>query len=197
MPAGFLEALGGEDDCKRLSVEYYARVGKDPVLRPLFPGKSLRCPTEEFAAFLVQFLGGNEEQAQHRWWLSLRESNARFRIGPTERGAWLKQMGATIEAAPLDRGTQKALRQFFLHSSAYVAGKEAAGLEHAEPTARWATQRILDEAVGAIADGYDDEALAFAAQFAARSVGFRWTVGADGAIRPRRVGSFRDQRSGE
>jgi hemoglobin len=93
MGAEFLEALGGEAGCKRLSAEFYARVGKDPVLRPLFPGKSLRCAIEEFAAFLIQFLGGDEEQTQHRWWLSLRESHARFRIGPSERNAWLKHMG--------------------------------------------------------------------------------------------------------
>ena len=67
MNAGFLEALGGEAGCRRLSTEFYARVGQDPVLRPLFPGKSLRCATEEFAAFLIQFLGGDEVQTQKRW----------------------------------------------------------------------------------------------------------------------------------
>jgi hemoglobin len=168
MPAGFLEALGGEDGCKRLSAEFYARVGKDPVLRPLFPGKSLRCATEEFAAFLIQFLGGNEEQTQHRWWLSLRESHARFRIGPAERGAWLQHMGATLEAGPLDQGTRKALRQFFLHSSAYVVGKEAAGLEHEELAARWDEQRILEDVIGAMAAGDDREALALAPRVASR-----------------------------
>jgi len=66
MRAGFLEALGGEAGCKRLSAEFHARVGKDPFLRPLFPGKSLRCAIEEFAAFLIQFLGGEEEQTQYR-----------------------------------------------------------------------------------------------------------------------------------
>jgi truncated hemoglobin YjbI len=50
MNAAFLEAPGGEAGCMRLSAEFYARVGQDPVLRPLFPGKSLRCATEEFAA---------------------------------------------------------------------------------------------------------------------------------------------------
>src|SRR4051812_41741290 len=127
MRAGFLEALGGEAGCKRLSAEFYARVGKDPVIRPLFPGKSLRCAIEQFAAFLIQFLGGDEEQTQDRWWLSLRESYARFRIGPAERSAWLKHMRATLEAAPLDEATRTALRHFFEHSSAYVIGKEAAG----------------------------------------------------------------------
>src|SRR5262245_14878843 len=144
MRAGLLEALGGEAGCKRLAKGFYARVGKDPVLRPLFPGKSLRCATEEFAAFLIQFLGGDEEQTQHRWWLSLRESHARFRIGPTERSAWLSHMRATLETAPLDEETRNAFRQFFLHSSAYVVGKDAGGLEHEELAARWGKQRVLD-----------------------------------------------------
>jgi hemoglobin len=166
--ATLLEALGGEAGCTRLSKEFYARVGKDPVLRPLFPGKSLRCAVEQFAAFLIQFLGGDEEQTQSRWWLSLRESHARFRIGPRERSAWLKHMGATLDAAPLDEGTRKALRQFFLHSSAYVMGKKAAGPEHEELAARWSEQRVLDDAIGAIAIGQDQEALALAPQFASR-----------------------------
>jgi truncated hemoglobin YjbI len=173
MRAGFLESLGGEAGCKRLSADFYARVAKDPVLRPLFPGKSLRCATEEFAAFLIQFLGGDEEQTQHRWWLSLRESHARFRIGPTERTAWLKNMGATLEATPLGEETRKALRQFFLQSSAYVVGENAGEpghekLAHEELTGRWATQRRLDDAIGAIAGCRDHEALALAAQFASR-----------------------------
>jgi truncated hemoglobin YjbI/ankyrin repeat protein len=168
MNAGFLEALGNEAGCRRLSAEFYARVGKDPVLRPLFPGKSLRCATEEFAAFLIQFLGGDEEQTQKRWWLSLRESHARFRIGPKERSAWLQQMRATLEAAPLDERTRHALRQFFLQSSAYVVGDVAAEPEHEELAARWAAQRALDDAIGAIAVGHDDEALALTNQFASR-----------------------------
>jgi len=137
MRAGFLEALGGEAGCERLSREFYARVAKEPVLRPLFPGKSLRCATEEFAAFLIQFLGGDEDQTQHRWWLSLRESHARFRIDPAQRSAWLKHMQATLDAAPLDGGTRTALRQLFLHSSAYIVGKEAAEPQHEELAARW------------------------------------------------------------
>src|SRR6516165_3210973 len=40
--SALLEALGGEEGCRRLFAAFYARVGKDPVLRPFFPGKSLR-----------------------------------------------------------------------------------------------------------------------------------------------------------
>jgi truncated hemoglobin YjbI len=169
MRSGFLQALGGEAGCKRLSAEFYARVGKDSVLRPLFPGKSLRCATEEFAAFLIQFLDGDEDQAQFRWRLSLRESHARFRIGATERSAWLKHMQATLDAAPMDEDTRKALRQFFFQSSAYVIGKEAAGPESEELGARWAEQRTLDEAIAAISGGHVEAALALTPRFASRS----------------------------
>src|SRR5690242_8572115 len=157
-----LEALGGEEGCRRLSAAFYARVAKDPVLRPFFPGKSLRCATEEFAAFLIQFLGGDEEQTQFRWWLSLRESHARFQIGPEARGAWLKQMEATLEAAPLDDGTRNAFRDFFSQSSAYVIGEHAGEPGHDELAARWSEQQVLDRAIASIVAGRDDETLAIA-----------------------------------
>src|SRR6266576_1338422 len=128
MRAGFLETLGGEAGCQQLSREFYARVAREPILRPLFPGKSLRCATEEFAAFLIQFLDGDEKQTQYRWWLSLRESHARFQIGPNARGAWLTHMEATLDAAPLDDATRNALRHFFSRSSAYVIGRDTAEL---------------------------------------------------------------------
>jgi hemoglobin len=69
------KAVGGRGVCRQLSEAFYARVKRDPVLRPLFPGKSMRCAMNAFAAFLAQFLGGPAEDAQARWWLSLRESH--------------------------------------------------------------------------------------------------------------------------
>lgn len=163
-----LEALGGEAGCRRLSAEFYARIGSDPVLRPFFPGKSLRCAIEEFAAFLVQFLDGDEEQMRFRWWLSLRESHARFRIGLAERNAWLKHMRATLEMAPLDQHTRDALRQFFVHSSAYVVGTDSGEPQHEELAARWRDQRALDDTIAAIAAGLDLDAIALAPGFLAR-----------------------------
>jgi len=167
-----LDALGGEAGCERLSAAFYARVGKDPILRPFFPGKTLKCAIEEFAAFLIQFLGGDEEQTQKRWWLSLRESHARFRIGPTERRAWLKHMSATLAAAPLDNATRKALQQFFDSSSTYLTGKESAGPEHDELATRWSEQRVLDDLIAAIAAGRDREAIVLAPTFLSRPAVF-------------------------
>jgi hemoglobin len=151
-----------------LSAAFYARVSKDPVLRLFFPGKSLRCATEEFAAFLIQFLGGDEEQTQYRWWLSLRESHARFKIGPNARHAWLGHMEATLDAAPLDDATRNALRHFFSRSSAYVIGRDTAESNHDELAARWSEQLVLDSVIAAIVEGRDDETLSLAPRFASR-----------------------------
>lgn len=170
--ATLLQVLGGEAGCERLSAEFYTRVGGDPVLRPLFPGKSLRCAIEAFAAFLIQFLGGDEDQTQSRWWLSLRESHARFQIGPAARQAWLKHMRATLDATPLDAGTRKGLRQFFEHTSGYLTGKETARPEHDELAARWSEQLVLDNAIAAIAAGRDPEAIVQAPRFASRPAVF-------------------------
>ena len=167
-----LSALGGEDGCRRLSADFYGRVAKDATLRPLFPGKSFRCAIDEFAAFLIQFLGGDEEQTQHRWWLSLQESHSRFQIGPLERKAWLKQMGATLNALPLDTETRQSLIDFFVQSSGYVIGKKTAHLEHEELAERWRAQCVLDETIRAIAEGRDQEVRSLAPSFSSRPTVF-------------------------
>jgi truncated hemoglobin YjbI len=167
--SALLGALGGEEGCRKFSAAFYARVGKDPVLRPFFPGKSLRCATGEFAAFLIQFLGGDEEQTQFRWWLSLRESHARFKIGPDARRAWLKHVEATLDAAPLDDATRNALRDFFSCSSAYVIGRETGEPDHDELAGRWSEQQVLDSVIAAIVEARDDESLALAPRFALRT----------------------------
>src|ERR1700758_3237982 len=93
------QAIGGAAACRKLSLAFYTRVDRDPLLRPLFRGKTLKCAIEEFAAFLAQFLSGPAEDAQRRWWVSLRESHLRFKIGQKGRDAWMKNMMATLDEA--------------------------------------------------------------------------------------------------
>jgi truncated hemoglobin YjbI len=174
--------VGGTATCRRLSESFYARVARDPVLRPLFPGKTLHCAIEEFAAFLAQFLGGPPEDTQRRWWLSLRESHRRFAIGPRERDAWMKNMIAALDDAQIEEPARSALRRFFERSSAYVvnvgeAPAAAVADERDEPASDsvpasdsideglsrcWHAQRLLDEAVAAIRAGDADRAIALA-----------------------------------
>lgn len=146
------EAIGGTEGCEKLSASFYARVKRDPVLRPLFPGKSLRCAIEAFSSFLVQFLGGPSEDAQHRWYISLLESHSRFHIGPSERDAWLANMRATLAEVP-DAGARDALNNLFTDSSAYIAGVDSKSSMDDEVAERWEKQLHIDRAIAAINQG--------------------------------------------
>ena len=163
-----LEILGAEAGCKRLARDFYSRVAKDAELKPLFPGKSLRCATEEFAAFLIQLLDGDETQTQYRWWLSLRESHARFQISERQRAAWLSLMNETVTSSIKDSGTREAMSQFFEATSAYIVGKAEGELGHPELKHRWARQSALDQLIEDIANDRDGEAIARSRQFASR-----------------------------
>src|SRR5580700_8167378 len=99
-PAKLYGAIGGAAGCHALATAFYANVEQEPVLRPLFPS-TFTCAIEEFSAFLVQFLGGEAEATQRRWWVSLRESHDRFALGQRERTAWLRAMKATLSDASL------------------------------------------------------------------------------------------------
>src|SRR6266536_3584942 len=122
--AELFREIGGTAGCRALSEGFYSRVKRDPVLRPFFPGASLRCAVEELSAFLVQLLGGPPEATQKRWWVSLRESHMRFHIGPRERDAWMRIMCSTLEELPIPEPARQALREFFEHLSAHVVNTE-------------------------------------------------------------------------
>ena len=148
-------AIGGAAGCRALATAFYAHVEQDPVLRPLFPS-TFRCAIEEFSAFLVQFLGGEAEDTQRRWWLSLRASHNRFSIGKRERDAWLGAMAATLDDESLiaDVGVRRELLAFFQHSSAHVVNqvhipapeKTLSG----ELAPLWGEQLALDEAIALV-----------------------------------------------
>ena len=159
------QAIGGVDACRKLSAAFYARVGRDPLLRPLFPGKTMTCAIEEFAAFLIQFLGGPSEHTQRRWWLSLRESHLRFKITPKHRDAWMGNMILALDDVKIEEPVRTVLRRFFEQSSAYVVndGQAAVAEDRIEEIApRWDAQRRLDEAVAAIRSGNADLAVSLA-----------------------------------
>jgi truncated hemoglobin YjbI len=177
---GLYRAIGGTPACRKLSEVFYARVARDPVLRPLFPGKTLTCAIEAFAAFLVQFLGGPSEDAQRRWWLSLRESHLRFRIGQHERDAWMSTMSKALDDVDIEAPVRTALRAFFARSSAHVVNAgpaPSAGLDGVEPpdgdfrqelAQRWDAQRALGEAVAAVRNADADRFIALAESSALR-----------------------------
>jgi len=162
------EAMGRESGCMRLARDFYARVAEDPDLRPLFPGKNLRCATEELAAFLIQFFHGDENKTQYRWWLSLRASHARFQINERQRTTWLRHMAAALESVVTDAETCTGLRSFFETAAAHILGSNDTNLPNPEIDKLWHQQRSLDQLIQCIADGLDAEAIALAATHSSR-----------------------------
>ena len=157
------EAIGGADTCRKLSKAFYARVDRDPLLRPLFPGTTLRCAIDAFAAFLVQFLGGPSEDSQRRWWVSLHESHRRFRIEQRHRDAWMRQMNEALNEVEMSEAARGALRTFFEVASAHmIDGKPEARRLSRELGRRWSAQRNVDAAVAAIRKGAADRAIRLA-----------------------------------
>ena len=100
----------------------------------------------------MQFLGGESEAMQHRWWLSLRESHARFALGERERTAWLRAMAATLDDASLipDTEVRRELLAFFAHSSAHVINTKAGQPLTGELASLWEEQLALDELVALV-----------------------------------------------
>ncbi len=158
------EAVGGTAGCHKLSKSFYSRVQRDPVLRPLFPGKSMKCAIEAFTSFLVQFLGGPTEDTQHRWSLSLRESHDRFRIGGRERDAWLGHMSSALAEAQFPEPARCALWALFDHGSAYLVNQDRSPAAHTpiegEMAQRWGAQQRIDQAVAALRHGDIEKAMA-------------------------------------
>src|SRR6185369_12055408 len=161
MGGSLLENVGGPEGCRRLSAAFYARVDRDPVLRPLF-SSSFHCAVDSLARFLAQFLGGPCEYSKQRWSLSLREAHARFRSGPADREAWLRNMQLAMEDVGIEE--QSALIWFFEQSSAHLIEQPPAVSDAplGDMAERWEVQRTLEDAVAAVRSGDTARAIALA-----------------------------------
>lgn len=98
----FYEAVGGAPTFRRLVAEFYAGVATDPVLRPLYPDQDLGPAADHLRMFLEQYWGGPSTYSQQRGHPRLRMRHASFKVGPTERDAWLRHMHRAVDSLDLD-----------------------------------------------------------------------------------------------
>lgn len=96
-------AVGGQAFFDRLCAHFYADVGADPVLRPLYP-EDLGDSERWLALFLGQYWGGPTAYHEERGHPRLRMRHAPFAIGRPQRDAWYRHMRSAIvaEVAALD-----------------------------------------------------------------------------------------------
>jgi hemoglobin len=113
----FFDAVGGEPTFRRLVAEFYAGVATDPVLRPLYPEEDLGPAENRLRMFLEQYWGGPGTYSEQRGHPRLRMRHAPFRVGPTERDAWLSHMRRAVDSLGLDPEHRKTLWEY-LHRAA-------------------------------------------------------------------------------
>ena len=109
VPENFYQAVGGEQTFHRIVARFYELVAQDEVLRPLYPEEELGPAEERLRMFLVQYWGGPHTYSTQRGHPRLRMRHVPFRIGPTERDAWLRCMRIAVDEAELDEAYRAVL----------------------------------------------------------------------------------------
>src|SRR5262245_65776874 len=97
-PVSFYEAVGGEETFRRLVHAFYQGVAADPELRRVYPSKDLGPAEEHLRLFLMQYWGGRRTYDELRGHPRLRMRHARFVLGGTGRGAWMRPLLAVLAA---------------------------------------------------------------------------------------------------
>src|SRR6476659_5534059 len=83
----------GAEKVERLVAAFYARVDRDPVIRPLY-GKTLTCAIHALTEFMTTWLGG--PLVYDLRGARLRRRHVPFAIDAQARDAWLANMKAAV-----------------------------------------------------------------------------------------------------
>src|SRR5438045_4152857 len=92
-PAGSLYVRIGGEKVERLVAAFYARVDRDPDIRPLY-GKTLTCAIHALTDFMTTWLGGPPVYDLRG--ARLRRRHVPFAIDARARDAWLANMKAAV-----------------------------------------------------------------------------------------------------
>jgi hemoglobin len=96
----------GAERVERLVAAFYARVDRDPVLRPLY-GKTLTCAIRGLTDFMTTWLGGPPAYELHR--ARLRRRHSPFAIDARARDAWLTHMKAAVQEVGIPAAEARVL----------------------------------------------------------------------------------------
>jgi hemoglobin len=95
------DAFGGHAFFDALVADFYAGVGADPVLRPMYPEEDLVPAQRRLRLFLEQYWGGPTTYGDERGHPRLRMRHAPFPIDEEARDRWLAHMRTALDARGL------------------------------------------------------------------------------------------------
>jgi hemoglobin len=121
--------MGGSKFFTTLVHHFYAGVGSDPLLRPMYPDDDLAPAEHRLLMFLEQYWGGPTTYSQERGHPRLRLRHAPYVIDDEARDHWIGHMRHALDAAMTEHDLDPALEQQLWH---YLMGA-AYAMVNAEP----------------------------------------------------------------
>lgn len=125
--------LIGADGFERLAAGFYRRVADDPILRPLYPEPDLAGAEHRLRLFLMQYFGGPADYSAERGHPRLRMRHMPYRIGATERDAWVAAMLGALDEAAISDPAYTVMRDYFEGAATFLMNAAPFGdtLSHA------------------------------------------------------------------
>lgn len=123
-PQNFYAEVGGAPVFDKIVARFYAQVALDEVLRPLYPEEDLGPAEDRLRMFLEQYWGGPRAYSDQRGHPRLRMRHAPFKVGPTERDAWLRCMRVAVDEAGLDDAHRDQLWQYLTYAAASMVNSD-------------------------------------------------------------------------
>lgn len=120
------ELAGGDAPFRELVERFYARVERDPLLRPLFPADLEPGKQAQFL-FITQYFGGPPRYNQLRGHPRLRMRHAPFAIDQAARDAWASHMLAAIDEVGFAVPVRGALREYFERAATFMINQHGRG----------------------------------------------------------------------
>jgi hemoglobin len=123
------ELAGGDEKFRRMIDSFYARVEREPLLRPMYP-QDLGPSREHLFLFVTQYFGAPPRYNALRGHPRLRARHVPFQIGQAERDAWASHMLAAIDEAGFEEPARGALREYFERAATFLINHaSSAGIE--------------------------------------------------------------------
>ncbi|MDO8309624.1 MAG: globin [Actinomycetota bacterium] len=113
-PATAYDLFGGAAFFESLVAAFYSRVGRDPVLRPMYPEEDLAGAQRRLTLFLGQYWGGPGTYSEERGHPRLRMRHAGFAIDSVARDRWLTLMHDAVVEQGLPEDSERLLWQYLV-----------------------------------------------------------------------------------
>jgi hemoglobin len=111
------ERFGGAPLFEALVSSFYARVARDPVLRPMYPDDDLGPAEHRLRMFLEQYWGGPDTYQQERGHPRLRMRHLPFPIDALARDRWLVNMHDAVVEQGMPEDDERELWEYLARAA--------------------------------------------------------------------------------